>query len=227
MCWCNKQNNILSMDSSKCIWIDQHKYCGGNIDRAKWKYRVCITGDCLNIMVPTYRQKYHHNKDMLSFRYRGDLYNRHVSHMRAPLVACGEQVGRLRQLCNVLHVFEHKTQYILTHASFTRIVVFWLIGNVLPNDFVESKIVVIPPRFVYQQYFRNIAIKPAVGCYNSWANLGCSSCSPLGEIFLWNGTIRKTVLVSYFDRAQDISIIIWLIQLLNQSFYILWCQTLY
>ena len=28
-----------------------------------------------------------------------------------------------------------------------------------------------------------------MGCYNSWANLRCSSCSPLGEKSLWNGTI--------------------------------------
>ena len=28
-----------------------------------------------------------------------------------------------------------------------------------------------------------------MGCYNSWANLRCSSCSPLGEKSFWNGTI--------------------------------------
>ena len=28
-----------------------------------------------------------------------------------------------------------------------------------------------------------------MGCCNSWANLRCSSCSPLGEKSLWNGTI--------------------------------------
>ena len=50
--------------------------------------------------------------------------------MRAPLVACRQPAGKLWQLCKVLYVFEHKTQYILIHALFTRIVVFWHIGNV-------------------------------------------------------------------------------------------------
>ena len=50
--------------------------------------------------------------------------------MRAPLAACHEPAGKLRQLCKVLYVFEHKTQYILIHAPFIRIMVFWHIGNV-------------------------------------------------------------------------------------------------
>ena len=58
--------------------------------------------------------------------------NRLVSQMRAPLAACRELAGKLWQLCNVLYVFEHKRQYILIHAPFTRIVVFWHIGNVPP-----------------------------------------------------------------------------------------------
>ena len=33
-----------------------------------------------------------------------------------------------------------------------------------------------------------------MGCYNSWANLRCSSCSPLGEKSLWNGTIASPFL---------------------------------
>ena len=38
-----------------------------------------------------------------------------------------------RQLCEVLYVFEQKkTQYLLIHAQFTRIVIFWHIGNVPP-----------------------------------------------------------------------------------------------
>ena len=46
--------------------------------------------------------------------------------------------------------------------------------------FPRVKFVVIPPCFAQQQYLWNIAIQQAVGCYNSWANLRCSSCSPLG-----------------------------------------------
>ena len=60
-----------------------------------------------------------------------------VSQMRAPLAACHEPAGKLWLLFRVLYVFEHKTQYILIHAPFTRIVVFWHIGNVPSNDFVE------------------------------------------------------------------------------------------
>ena len=52
--------------------------------------------------------------------------------MRAPLAACHEPAGKLWQLCEVLYVFEHKTQYLFIHAPFTRIVVFWHIGNVPP-----------------------------------------------------------------------------------------------
>ena len=52
--------------------------------------------------------------------------------MPAPLAACRESTGKLWQLSKVSYVFEHKTQYILIHASFTRIVVFWHIGNVPP-----------------------------------------------------------------------------------------------
>ena len=58
-----------------------------------------------------------------------------------------------------------------------------------PQWFRRVKFVLIPPRFVQQQYLWNIAIQPAVGCYNSWANIQRSGCSPLGEISLWNGTI--------------------------------------
>ena len=48
--------------------------------------------------------------------------NRLVSQMRATLAACREPAGKLWQLCKVLYVFEHKTQYLLIHAPFTRLV---------------------------------------------------------------------------------------------------------
>ena len=108
--------------------------------------------------------------------------------MQAPLTACFEPAGKLWQLCKVLYVFEHKMQYLLIHAPCTCIVVFWHISNI-PQGFWRVKFVLIPPRFVQQQYLWNIAIQPAVGCYNSWDNLRCSGCSPLGEISFWNGTI--------------------------------------
>ena len=51
--------------------------------------------------------------------------NRLVSQMQATLAACREPAGKLWQLCKVLYVFEHKTQYILIHAPFTRLVYCW------------------------------------------------------------------------------------------------------
>ena len=59
--------------------------------------------------------------------------NRLVSQMRATLAASREPAGKLWQLCKVLYVFEQKkTPYLLIHAQFTRIVIFWHIGNVPP-----------------------------------------------------------------------------------------------
>ena len=52
--------------------------------------------------------------------------------MWAPLAASREPTGKLWQLCQVIYVFEHKTQYLLIHAPFTRIAVFWQIGNEPP-----------------------------------------------------------------------------------------------
>ena len=50
--------------------------------------------------------------------------------MRVTLAASREPAGKLWQLCKVSYVFEQKTQYLLIHAQFTRIVIFWHIGNV-------------------------------------------------------------------------------------------------
>ena len=43
--------------------------------------------------------------------------------MRVPLAACHEPAGKLWQLCKLLYAFEHKTQYLLIHAPYTRIVI--------------------------------------------------------------------------------------------------------
>ena len=63
-----------------------------------------------------------------------------------------------------------------------------------PQWFLRIKFVLIPPRFVQQQYLWNIVIQLAVGCYNSWAYARCSDCSSLGEISLWNGTVTLMML---------------------------------
>ena len=46
----------------------------------------------------------------------------------------------------------------------------------------------------------NIAIQPAVSCYNSWANLRCSGCYPLGEKLLWNRSIQQCLVTHVCPR---------------------------
>ena len=62
--------------------------------------------------------------------------------------------------------------------------IFWHISNT-PPWFRRVKLVVIPPRF----------IQPAVGCYNSWANLRCSGFYPLGEKSLRNRSISSGITI--------------------------------
>ena len=50
--------------------------------------------------------------------------NRWVSQMRALLGACRELAKDYNTLPELLYVFEHKTEYILIHAPYTRTVVF-------------------------------------------------------------------------------------------------------
>ena len=97
-----------------------------------------------------------------------------------PQAACRKPAGSYDKTTRTAICFEHKTQYLLIRAPYTRIVVFWHISNI-PPWFRRVKLVVIPPRFILQQYLWNIAIQPAVGCYNSWANLRSSGCYPLGK----------------------------------------------
>ena len=74
----------------------------------------------------------------------------------------------------------------------------WYFGTSVtyPPWFRRVKLVVIPPRFIWQQYLWNIVIQPTVGCYNSWANL--RSCYPLGEKLLWNRSIDYCPVVFFF-----------------------------
>ena len=82
-----------------------------------------------------------------------------------------------------------------------------------PQWFRRVKFVLIPPRLIQQQYLWNIAIQPAAGCYNSWANIRCSGCSPLWEISFWNGTIQR---MAWHPRD---------VKLLNKSYdnLVHWC----
>ena len=52
--------------------------------------------------------------------------------MRAALGACREPALDYNTLPKLLYVFEHKTFYILLHAPYTHIVVFWHISNIPP-----------------------------------------------------------------------------------------------
>ena len=55
--------------------------------------------------------------------------------MQAPLVACREPVGSYNRLSYVLYVFEHERQYLLIHAPYTRIVLFWQIIGIYSKIF--------------------------------------------------------------------------------------------
>ena len=57
-----------------------------------------------------------------------------------------------------------------------------------PQWFSIIKLLVIP--HFLSQYLWSIALQTAVGCCNSWTNLRCSGCSPLGEKMLWNRYIE-------------------------------------
>ena len=62
---------------------------------------------------------------------------------------------------------------------------------------LQSQICRDTPTFLSQQYLWNIAIQPAVGCYNSWANFWGLGCLPLGEKLLWNRSIH----MDYIDMC--------------------------
>ena len=129
-------------------------------------YRVCVTsqGNWCHVTID-----------------QSHRYGRHQA-------ACREPAGSYDRTTRTAIYFEHKTQYLLIRAPYTRIVVFWHISNIAPW-FRRVKLVVIPPRVILQQYLWDIVIRPAVGCYNSWANLRCSGCYPLGGNYCETGLL--------------------------------------
>ena len=52
--------------------------------------------------------------------------------------ACREPAGSYDKTTRTAICFEHKTQYLLIRAPYTRIVVFWHISNIPPHDFAKS-----------------------------------------------------------------------------------------
>ena len=132
-----------------------------------------------------------HNIFLFSSSFHFRLYHTLIeqSHRyRRHQAACREPAGSYDKTTRTAICFEHKTQYILIRAPYTRIVVFWHINNIHPW-FRRVKLVVIPLRLIQKQFLWNIAIQPVVGCYNSRANLRCSGCYPLGENLLWSRSI--------------------------------------
>ena len=61
-----------------------------------------------------------------------DSSNRPVSQMRAPSGGLSRTSRKLWQDYSSCYIFEHKTQYLLIRAPYTRIVVFWHISNIPP-----------------------------------------------------------------------------------------------
>ena len=50
-----------------------------------------------------------------------------------PQAACREPAGSYDKTTRTAICFEHKTQYLLIRAPYTRIVVFWYISNIPPT----------------------------------------------------------------------------------------------
>ena len=123
----------------------------------------------------------------VSLPVRYDLCWARVWHNRSPLTQLFYSIDSFHR-CKVLCILNIKRNVLssMLHIPTLR---YFDTSVTYPQWFRRVKFVLIPPRFVQQQYLGNIAIQPAVGCYNSWANTQCSGCSPLGEISLWNGTI--------------------------------------
>ena len=64
-----------------------------------------------------------------------------------PQAACREPAGSYDKTTRTAICLEHKTQYLLIRAPYSRIVVFWHI-SIIPPWFRRVKLVVIPPRII-------------------------------------------------------------------------------
>ena len=61
---------------------------------------------------------------------------------------------------------------------------------------LQSQICCNTPTFSIAAIFvKYCYTQPAVGCYNSWANLWCFGCLPLGERLVWNRSILGIQLI--------------------------------
>ena len=105
-------------------------------------------------------------------------------------VACREPAGSYDNATRTAICFEHKTQYLLIRAPYTRIVVFWHISTI-PPMISQSQISCDTPTFYIAAIFVKYCYTTGSCCYNSWANLRCSGGYPLGEKLLWNRSITE------------------------------------
>ena len=71
---------------------------------------------------------------------------------RRPQAACHEQAGSYDKTTRTAICFEHKTQYILIRAPYTRIVVFWHISKI-PPVISQSEISCNTPMFYIAAIF--------------------------------------------------------------------------
>ena len=71
--------------------------------------------------------------------------------------ACREPAGSYDKTTRTPICFEHKTQYLLIRAPYTRIVVFWHISKI-PPWLGRVKLVVIPPHVLYSNYICEILL---------------------------------------------------------------------
>ena len=69
-----------------------------------------------------------------------------------PQAACREPAGSYDKTTGIAICFEHKTQYLLIRALYTRIVVFWHINNI-PPMISQSQISCNTPTFYIAAIF--------------------------------------------------------------------------
>ena len=69
-----------------------------------------------------------------------------------PQAACREPAGSYDKTTRTAICFEQKTQYLLIHAPYTRIVVFWHISNI-PPMILQSQISCNTPTFYITAIF--------------------------------------------------------------------------
>ena len=88
-----------------------------------------------------------------------------------PQAACREPAGSYDKTTRTAICFEHKTQYLLIRAPYTRIVVFWHISNIPPPPpppmISQSQISCNTPTFYIAAIFVKYCYRPTTGSWLS------------------------------------------------------------